>query len=112
MEEELCAQSVDTAPDYRFFEGPLSDVSLEKDVVGEELLPRAQSVETGPDYSLIVTFRNGERKKYDARPMLDVPMYKNLRKVFSCARVEHGFVVWPGDMDIDPDKLYLRSTAL
>ena len=78
----------------------------------EELLPRAESVETRRDYRLIVTFRNGERKEYDARPMLDVPMYKNLRKVFPYARVEHGLVVWPGDMDIDPDKLYLLSTAL
>ena len=78
----------------------------------EEILPRAEAVETRPDYRLIVTFRNGERKEYDANPMLSVPMYKNLRKVFSCARVEHGLVVWPGDMDIDPDKLYLRSTAL
>lgn len=80
--------------------------------IEEEMSPMAEAVEARPDYRLIVTFTNGERKEYDARPMLNVPMYKNLRKVFSCVRVENGFVVWPGDMDIDPDKLYLRSTSL
>ena len=76
----------------------------------EEMLPRVASVQTCPDYRLVVTFKNGERKQYDASPLLDVPMYKNLGKVFSSARVEYGTVVWPGDMDISPDTLYLRGT--
>lgn len=78
----------------------------------EKMLPRVLSVETRPDYSMIITFRNGERKLFDAKPLLNLPMYKNLGKVFSSARVEYGTVVWPQDMDISPDTLYLRGTKI
>ncbi|MBQ9904298.1 MAG: DUF2442 domain-containing protein [Synergistaceae bacterium] len=78
----------------------------------EEMLPRVSGVETDSDYNLVVTFRNGERKIYDAKPLLQLPMYKNLAKVFRSARVEYGTVVWPGDIDISPDTLYLKGTAL
>ncbi len=76
----------------------------------EEMLPRVSYVETAEDYNLVVTFRNGERKMYNAKPLLNLPMYKNLAKVFSSARVEYGTVVWPGDIDISPDTLYLKGT--
>ena len=78
----------------------------------EDMLPRVSSVKAESDYTLIITFKNGERKKYDAKPLLNLPMYKNLAKVFSSARVEFGTVVWSGDMDISPDTLYLRSIKL
>lgn len=78
----------------------------------EEMLPRVSGVETDSDYNLVVTFRNGERKIYDAKPLLQLPMYKNLAKVFRSARVEYGTVVWPGDIDISPDTLYLKGTAI
>ena len=73
------------------------------------MLPRVSSVKVEPDYTLIITFKNGERKKYDAKQLLNVPMYRNLAKVFLSARVEFGAVVWPGDMDISPDTLYLEG---
>ena len=78
----------------------------------EEMLPRVSSVETLPDYSMIITFKNGERKLFDAKPLLNLPAYKNLSKVFSSARVEYGTVVWPHDIDISPDTLYIRGTKI
>ena len=78
----------------------------------EETLPRVSSVEVRPGYDLILTFKNGERRIYNAEHLLNFPMYKNLGKVFSLARVEYGTVVWPGDMDISPDTLYLKSVRL
>ena len=78
----------------------------------EEMLPRVSGVETDSDYNLVVTFRNGERKIYDAKPLLQLPMYKNLAKVFRSARVEYGTVVWPGDIDISPDTLYMKGTVI
>ena len=78
----------------------------------EALLPRVDSVEPLPDYLLLLTFKNGEKKQYDAKPLLQYPMYKNLEKVFSAANVQYGTVVWPGDLDISPDTLYLKSTPL
>ena len=76
------------------------------------MLPRVSAVEVCPNYNLIVTFNNGERKIYNAEHLLKFPMYKNLAKVFNAARVAYGTVVWPGDMDISPDTLYLRGTSI
>ena len=78
----------------------------------EEMLPRVVSVETCPNYLLNLTFRTGERKQFDAKPLLNVPMYRNLPKVFSAATVQYGTVVWPGDLDISPDMLYLKSKPI
>ena len=78
----------------------------------EEMLPRVISVSVCPDYQLALTFKNGELKQYDAKPLLDLPMYKNLQKVFNEAHVEFGTVVWPGDLDISPDTLYMQSRPL
>ncbi len=78
----------------------------------EEMLLRVSAVETRPDYSMIITFRNGERRLFDAKSLLNLPMYKNLSKVFSSARVEYGTVVWPHDIDISPDTLYLKGVKI
>ena len=78
----------------------------------EELLPRVKSVEALSDYILLLTFQNGEKKEYDVKPLLQFPMYKNLGKVFPAATVQFGTGVWPGDMDISPDTLYLKGKAV
>lgn len=78
----------------------------------EEMLPRVLSVETCEDYSLVITFRNGEKKLYDVKPLMKLPAYKNLAKIFSSARVEYGTVTWPGDIDISPDTLYMKSKPI
>lgn len=78
----------------------------------EKMLPRVFSVETRPDYNLLITFKNGERKIYNVRHLLKLPIYKNLAKVFEFARVEYGTVVWPGDIDISPDSLYINAAPL
>lgn len=82
-------------------------------IVGKEpLLPRIAAVEAAPDYQLLLTFRNGERRRYNARPLLDLPAYKGLREVFPAARVAFGTVVWPGDIDVSPDTLYIKSVPV
>ena len=78
----------------------------------EKLLPRVKSVEARSDYTLLITFQNGERKEYDVKPLLQYPMYRNLEKVFPAATVQFGTVVWPGDLDISPDTLYLNGKSV
>lgn len=75
----------------------------------EAMLPRVASVETGADYNLLLTFTNGEKKCYDVKPLFDLPVYKDVPEIFNAARVEFGTVVWPGDIDVSPDSLYLNS---
>lgn len=75
----------------------------------EPLLPRVSSVEAKPGFILLVTFDNGERKTFEAGPLLGLPIYRGLADVFLAAKVEYGTVTWPGDLDISPDTLYLRG---
>ena len=78
----------------------------------EKLLPRVSAVEVLNDYKLLVTFQDQEQKIYDAKPLLQLPIYKNLAKVFASARVECGTVTWHGDIDISPETLYLNSVKI
>ena len=75
----------------------------------EKLLPRVSSVEIRPDYHLLLTFRDGEKRLFDVSELLKLPAYRTIKNVFSSAHVEFGTVVWPGDVDISPETLYLRS---
>lgn len=67
-----------------------------------------QHVEPQPDYTLILTFENGERKRFDMKPHLDKGVFRLLRdeNVFRSARVCFNTVTWDGDIDFDPEALY------
>ena len=78
----------------------------------EKLLPRVSTVETCSDFRLLLTFRNGEQRIFDASSLMDLQAYKKVRDVFSSVRVEFGTVIWPGDVDISPDTLYLQSVPV
>ena len=55
-----------------------------------------------PDYTLLLTFADGEQKRYDARPLLEKAIYAPLRSLpfFLTARADCGTVVWNDDVDI------------
>jgi hypothetical protein len=61
-----------------------------------------------PDYSMLLTFADGRTGIYDARPLLEKPIYAELRNpaFFLSARVEGDTVVWSDDVDIAPEHLY------
>ena len=73
-----------------------------------------KSVIPRPDYSLLLTFKNGEQRVYDARPLLEKEINEKLRNVgfFMQAKVMYGTVIWNDDIDIDPEHLYECSTPL
>ena len=71
-------------------------------------------VEPLPDFGLMLTFNNGERRRFDMRPYLHYPVFRRLQHpgYFSLARVEYGTVVWPGEIDLAPETLYHDSVPL
>ena len=75
----------------------------------EKLLPRVDKGQVLEEYRLALTFNNGEKRIFDAAGLLDTPAYGGLREVFNDAGVAFGTVVWPGEIDISPDMLYLNS---
>lgn len=76
--------------------------------------PRVSQAECQPDHSLVLTFTNGEKRRFDIRPYLDFPVFQPLREVayFLRGRADHGTVVWPDQVDFCPDTLYLESQSL
>jgi hypothetical protein len=72
---------------------------------------RVAGVSPLPDHVLLVTFDNGEQRRLDVRPYLSYAVFERLRDaaMFSLARADHGTVVWPGGIDLDPDSVYLDS---
>ena len=68
-------------------------------------------VEAKPDYTLFLTFEDGEKRVFDMAPLMDKKPFVKLRgsPLFTKASVEYGTVVWPGNIDIAPETLYDRS---
>ena len=66
------------------------------------------------DCTLLLTFQSGERRVYDARPLLLRPIYSRLGSLpfFLSARAECGTVVWSDDCDIAPEHLYECSVPV
>ena len=77
-------------------------------------LPRPVAVATAEDYSLKVTFSNGEMRRFDVRPYLAYPAFEALKagSLFAQVRVAHNTVVWNEEVDIAPESLYLESTPI
>jgi len=75
---------------------------------------QVNSVETTPNFSLLLSFNNGERRCFDMRPYLHYPVFHRLENpgFFSLAHVDYGTVIWPGDIDIAPETLYEYSVHL
>lgn len=66
------------------------------------------------DYTLLLTFADGEKKVYDARPLLKKAIYAQLKSLpfFLSAKAECGTVVWSDDVDIAPEHLYECSVPV
>jgi len=71
-------------------------------------------VEVADDFKLTLTFENGEIREFDCRPILNEKPFDSIANIFIFrqARVEYGTVVWPNEVDIAPETLYLESKSI
>ena len=69
------------------------------------------SVVARPDYTLELSFADGKRGVYDARPLLAKRVYEPLKNVgfFMQARVDGHSVIWNDAIDIAPELLYEQA---
>ena len=73
--------------------------------------PRVISVAPKEDYTLEITFANGEVGVFDCKDLLTFGVFRELEDIdyFMKAQVQFGTVAWPHEQDICPDTLYEAS---
>ncbi len=78
------------------------------------LNPRVISVTPEPGYHLLLTFTNGEVKRFDMHPYLSKGVFSELQNeaMFCTAKPAMGTVVWANGLDLCPDTLYLEAVAV
>ena len=76
--------------------------------------PRVRGVKPNRDYTLTLTFTNGEMKVFDVKPYLDKGIFRELKELslFNTVKPFLGSIQWKNGQDFCPDMLYLESKAL
>lgn len=67
-----------------------------------------------PDYTLLLTFSDGSKRTYNARPLLNKAIFADLKSLpfFLTAHVGGDTVTWNDDVDIAPEHLYENSVPV
>ena len=75
---------------------------------------RVREVRPLRDFGLLLTFDNGELRRFDVRPYLDRGIFVALRdpSLFDAVRVSFDTVEWPNGADLCPEVLYEESVAV
>ncbi len=73
--------------------------------------PRVKDVFPNKDFTLTITFTNGEIGMLDMKPYLEIGIFKELKNwnLFSTVKPFMGTVQWIHDQDLCPDTVYLES---
>ena len=73
-----------------------------------------KSVVPQENYTLLLTFADGKKRLYNARPLLNKPLFADLKCLpfFLQARVGGDTVVWNDEVDIAPEHLYENSVPI
>jgi len=75
--------------------------------------PRVIMVKPEQNFTLLITFNNGEKKMFDVKPYLEIGIFKELKELslFNSVKPFLGSIQWANGLDLCPDTLYLESKA-
>jgi hypothetical protein len=73
--------------------------------------PRVTNVKPEQNFTLLITFSNGEVKIFDVKPYLGIGIFKELNdlSLFNSVKPCLGSIEWSNGVDLCPDTLYLES---
>ena len=76
--------------------------------------PRVKKVTPNPDYTITLTFTNGEVRVFDVKPYLNFGFFNELKdmSVFNSVKPVLGSIEWKDGQDFCPDTLYLDSKPM
>ena len=72
------------------------------------MYPAVKDVKPETNYTLLLTFDSGERKRFDMKPYMHLSVFKDLSDVskFNAVRVSFDTVEWENEADFDPEVLF------
>lgn len=75
------------------------------------MYPRVKSAKPLDDYTLLITFSNGENKIFDIKPYLEDKFWSRLKdkNIFNNVKVNCGSIEWLDEIDFCPDEVYEKS---
>ena len=73
--------------------------------------PRVLNVKPEHNFTLLITFSNGEVKCFDVKPYLGIGIFIELQdlSLFNSVKPFLGSIQWANGLDLCPDTLYLES---
>ena len=73
--------------------------------------PRVIDVKPEPNFTLLITFSNGEMRNFDVKPYLEIGLFQELHdlSIFNSVKPFLGSIQWANGVDLCPDTLYLDS---
>jgi hypothetical protein len=73
-----------------------------------------KAVEPLPEFRLLITFENDQRRVFNMEPYLDKGVFRELREIslFDTVRVSFDTVEWANGADLCPENLYDESVPI
>ena len=73
--------------------------------------PYITDLEVESNYTLLLTFENGEQRRFDVKPYLSTTVFAPLQDYdfFRQVRIVYGSLEWPGERDMGSDSVYAES---
>ena len=78
------------------------------------MYPAVKEVEPKSDYSLILKFSNGDIRRFDMKPYLEMGVFRELKdmEIFNTVRVSFDSIEWDNEADFDPEVLFNYSSKI
>ena len=78
------------------------------------MTPDVTQAQALKNFELLVTFADGEQRRFSMLPYLKYPAYQDLRNSgkFAQAHVTNGTVAWDDEIDISADTLYITGQSV